>query len=411
MPVEILGSPKKSVNSPEKGPPFHTILLHPRTSSGSEVIPDSEEERQQQDVYEPRKVIEVIEISSDESDEDHARINQNQDRSQRVRTQNPSKRQPFYSRSRIIESSDEDSGVEIIELSDSSVDVAVIRTKATGLKTPTRGRRESPPPSPSRAGVDESIIIFDDPRNSRTPLRVESKKKNDRNPSNVPDNQAPSTPKKNRSLATQALINNTAGLSDNTVTTSTPPSQRLTGKAAAGTPRSNSKKAQLAAELQKRHEYAQRVFTDLNKSVFRQGLPEDTKLNWNKRLLTTAGKLNSIGTSSKDNQFMQNGRLYLRSSREGVQTTEIELAEKILDCEVCGACKEGKLIPLFTSKRKPATPKLSRMAAAKPQDSPRSKQDASSSAKNYVEGLDSDSEDSVIEILTKSLASTSIIPY
>lgn len=36
-------------------------------------------------------------------------------------------------------------------------------------------------------------------------------------------------------------------------------------------------------------------------------------------------------------------------------------------CIVCGACKEGVLIPLFTSKRKPNTPKSSRMAASKPQ--------------------------------------------
>jgi hypothetical protein len=32
---------------------------------------------------------------------------------------------------------------------------------------------------------------------------------------------------------------------------------------------------------------------------------------------------------------------------------------------VCGACKVGKLIPLFTE-RKPATPRVSRMAVAKP---------------------------------------------
>jgi hypothetical protein len=35
--------------------------------------------------------------------------------------------------------------------------------------------------------------------------------------------------------------------------------------------------------------------------------------------------------------------------------------------QVCGACREGQLIPLFTVRTKPQTPKLSRQAAAKPQ--------------------------------------------
>lgn len=56
------------------------------------------------------------------------------------------------------------------------------------------------------------------------------------------------------------------------------------------TPRKTTKRAQLEAEQKKRHDYAQHLFIDLNKVVFNQGLPEGTKLNWNKRLLTTAGR-------------------------------------------------------------------------------------------------------------------------
>jgi len=51
-----------------------------------------------------------------------------------------------------------------------------------------------------------------------------------------------------------------------------------------------SKKATEEAEQASRESYAQELFDELNKSVFGNGLPENTKLNWNKRLLTTAGK-------------------------------------------------------------------------------------------------------------------------
>jgi hypothetical protein len=71
---------------------------------------------------------------------------------------------------------------------------------------------------------------------------------------------------------------------------STPLAQRPSGKAVEKTPRANTKKARLEAELQRRQEYAKQIFTELNNSVFKKGLPENTKLNWSKRLLTTAGK-------------------------------------------------------------------------------------------------------------------------
>jgi hypothetical protein len=51
-----------------------------------------------------------------------------------------------------------------------------------------------------------------------------------------------------------------------------------------------SKKAIEQAEQARREKYAQDLFDELNASVFKNGLPEKTKLNWNKRLLTTAGK-------------------------------------------------------------------------------------------------------------------------
>ena len=54
--------------------------------------------------------------------------------------------------------------------------------------------------------------------------------------------------------------------------------------------RLSSKKAQQTVEQQRRHDYAQQLFDDLNASIFKGGLPNNTALNWNKRLLTTAGR-------------------------------------------------------------------------------------------------------------------------
>ncbi|KAF9015414.1 SprT-like family-domain-containing protein [Cyathus striatus] len=77
----------------------------------------------------------------------------------------------------------------------------------------------------------------------------------------------------------------------------------------------SSKKVKYTEEETRRRQYAQKLFDELNRDVFANELPRDTKLVWNKRLLSTAG------------------RAKWHRSRDGSQTTEIELAEKILDCD------------------------------------------------------------------------------
>jgi hypothetical protein len=52
----------------------------------------------------------------------------------------------------------------------------------------------------------------------------------------------------------------------------------------------NTKKAQAVAEQARREQYAAELFEELNRMVFNDGLPKGTKMNWNKRLLTTAGR-------------------------------------------------------------------------------------------------------------------------
>lgn len=51
-----------------------------------------------------------------------------------------------------------------------------------------------------------------------------------------------------------------------------------------------SKKALEEAEQARRDEYAKQLFLSLNSSVFKNGLPQETQLTWNKRLLSTAGR-------------------------------------------------------------------------------------------------------------------------
>ena len=51
-----------------------------------------------------------------------------------------------------------------------------------------------------------------------------------------------------------------------------------------------SKKATQAAEQARRESYARQLFNELNTSVFKGELPENTVLKWSNRLLTTAGR-------------------------------------------------------------------------------------------------------------------------
>jgi hypothetical protein len=90
-------------------------------------------------------------------------------------------------------------------------------------------------------------------------------------------------------------------------------SPRVRGTRTPKTPR-RSKKATAEAEQTRREAYAQELFEDLNNSVFQKKLPP-TRLNWSKRLLTTAG------------------RARWHRSRSGQELTEIELATKVLDSD------------------------------------------------------------------------------
>ena len=115
----------------------------------------------------------------------------------------------------------------------------------------------------------------DEPKSAKTPLRVGTREK------------ARSTPKKSGNHS--EMTNNGRKPPSPSAANSLFPLRIELPPASSAKARS-SKKTQQTVEQQKRHNYAQQLFDDLNASVFKGGLPNNTELNWNKRLLTTAGR-------------------------------------------------------------------------------------------------------------------------
>jgi hypothetical protein len=118
----------------------------------------------------------------------------------------------------------------------------------------------------------------DEPKSAKKPLRVGTKDKTKSTPTKS-NNNSEMTNKNRKPSSPSAVQVVLTPLRIEPLPTSSPK-----------TPRSTSKKAQQTVEQQRRHDYAQQLFEDLNASVFKGGLPNNTTLNWNKRLLTTAGR-------------------------------------------------------------------------------------------------------------------------
>ena len=139
------------------------------------------------------------------------------------------------------------------------------------------------------------------------------------------------------STLTESDAENTRPLPDDpaaTPSTPTPKTPARTVKSTASstvkTPRT-SKKALAIAEQAERAAYAQSLFDDLNQSVFDGGLPATTTLVWSNRLLTTAGRAQWRRWVMRFSTPLCGSHSYPRRSKEGVHTTSIELATKILD--------------------------------------------------------------------------------
>lgn len=182
----------------------------------------------------------------------------------------------------------------------------------------------------------------------------------------------------------------------------------------AKTPRT-SKKALALAEQGERATYAQSLFEELNRSVFAGGLPVETTLIWSNRLLTTAGRARwhrwvrsfSVICYFSLCVFFLNRRLLSRS-KEGVHTTSIELATKILDCK--GKLSPGRADLLFTFSQNASEIRCHMRCAISPAGlSIRIRKKATGRSGNHGEWLDFASGETCPEDNLRLLTRSSII--
>lgn len=378
-----------------------------------ELISDSEEEKLRKCQSVSR---EVIEISSDDDDNSLTKDGTQQGQNTLVNTSS------FRGPLEIIELTDSDTYDTSSDFPDKLTDLVKSPAKMPRKPVAQRPKDFLSLYADDSDADDGSILILNEPRSARKPIR--------RAQISTVNETIPSFPITR--CDDESFHSHSSGEGKRQFGTS----REISGSI---TPRTNNSFPRIptrgkAEEQTRREKYAAQLFEELNSTIFDNGLPRETKLNWNKRLLTTAG------------------RAKWHRSRDGVQTTEIELAAKILDCDerirntlshemchlacwiindspkeghgqafkawankvmikrpeieittrhnyeisypfewkcekcskvygrysksirpdecVCGVCKVGKLIPLFVQ-RAPRTPKVCKMATALPQASPR----------------------------------------
>ncbi|KAH9836599.1 SprT-like family-domain-containing protein [Rhodofomes roseus] len=451
-----------------------------------EVVPDSEEERLQRSKAKRRGLadgqrVDVIELASDEEEEEYIPVRRHgagkTPRARRVvqstdcessenepgdgaksasQTQLPQRtiapRTPGKSTGPVIDltlSSSESDGEDIVPAKGKASKTQASRPTSRnatshGLLSSQDGENKSTIPLFADGDSDDddpmsvddgSVLIFNEPRSARKPLRTTNLTYPSRNP---PSSSAPSTPRRRivSIHSTDSEESDTDAKSEASARSAKPAPKPKKTKATKAP--KLSQRALEAAELQRRTTYARTFFEEMNREIFGCGLPSKTELKWNKRMTSTAGKAS------------------WHKTRDGAQTTQIELAVKILtdderirntlshemchlaswvisdapsethgdifhgwarkvmrarpdievttkhnyeidykyewkcqECDkiygrhsksinpdecVCGACKVGKLIPMFpTTPRVPKTPRRkagSAMASVKGRDSP-----------------------------------------
>ena len=147
-----------------------------------------------------------------------------------------------------------------------------------------------------------TLVLRDEPRSAQKPIRRLT-------PASASDIRfpAPSTPQHGTSKLRSVVSTESSSDSEEEVAKIVKPRSRGTGSSRAqatptASPKPNTaaqlsaktprmtKKALLQLELKRRRAYAQTFFDELNESVFDGGIPANTELQWNKRLLTTAGR-------------------------------------------------------------------------------------------------------------------------
>ncbi|KAI0666249.1 SprT-like family-domain-containing protein [Trametes maxima] len=160
---------------------------------------------------------------------------------------------------------------------------------------------------------DGSILVLDEPRSARKPIKKVAQPRKGATAS-------PFTPLRQAHTAEDLEEGDSSPVKPQTTRTTLVSNARpavpspVPGKAKAKAPRMT-KKMLLEAELQRRRAYASAFFEEMNDTAFGGGLPENTELVWSKRMLTTAG------------------RAHWRKDGDGSHTTSIQLAEKVLDSD------------------------------------------------------------------------------
>nr|VWP01090.1 Eukaryotic-type serine/threonine kinase (Serine/threonine protein kinase) [Ganoderma boninense] len=230
------------------------------------------------------------------------------------------------------------------------------------------------------SGDDGAILVLDEPRSAQKPIRRPP-------PSSSTGTAAPglTTPLAGPSKLQLTVSSGSAseeevatiikpksrlkGVSESKLTTGSPGASTLTPK----TPRMT-KKALHERELERRRAYAQAFFEELNRSIFGGGIPASTELQWNKRLLTTAGRAHwhRQVACGRANKIMRK-RPEIEVTTRHTYDIKCKYEWKCANCakvygrhsksinpdeQACGVCKTGTLVPQFETRRAPPrTPK------------------------------------------------------
>ncbi|THU90761.1 hypothetical protein K435DRAFT_759939 [Dendrothele bispora CBS 962.96] len=293
-----------------------------KIGESQEVVPDSEEERKRSLKNEPTKfrtMAPVIDISSDEDDlqspdkdpSSTPTLPGSWPRStekQKVKSfpaKTTAKKKKFPLSRRVIESSDSEDDYrakEIIELcsdSDTPPEPEWSPLEKAKLKASPKLSLYADTDDENEFYFqrDEAILVLNEPKSHRKTLKLTEE--------SLSYSPSPRSPRKrSQPNATTVFTPTTpaAAIETPSKTSSasrSPMKKRMSAKA---------KKEERFNELKK---YAEELFEELNQKIFEGKLP-DAPLQWNPRLLTTAGKAQ------------------WHRSREGIETSSIQLATKIL---------------------------------------------------------------------------------
>ncbi|KAJ6569622.1 SprT-like family-domain-containing protein [Mycena capillaripes] len=207
------------------------------------------------------------------------------------------------------------------------------KTPASHTPSPQKSARSVLQLIAAAEDSDSDIEVLSGPTPSPGPTQAKPKLKaklqplyddDDSETSDSSSSEEPSTPDHDSSQDAYGVFNKYAKYWTPSATSSTTTSRKV-HTPSRGSPNKSPKKLSLAARMKleaqeraaHREEYAEQVYSWLNRVVFKDQLPslKDIEIKWNSRLLTTAG------------------RAQFHRDRHGKEHAEIQLATKVVDCD------------------------------------------------------------------------------